>query len=270
MEYEQAQEDLRAKLIRESTASVLQYRDRDDVLAAILTGSAAWGKPNPDGDLDILLIMRGRGDVLYRYLIPGFCPVARRTEIGFIPLDRALGRIEENHGTLISCSMIEQLKNGRVLFQKDGKGDLLVESSKRAAPGSLLVGRLIGDMAGSLGESEENTSRGRFREAVLASRQTARIAAKVLLLAREKTGVSKEKHEYRAVTRFLSQDERLSYEESTGINGTTEQTARETVEKTVNLLKWVLGTRSISPDLAECTWRKMKERRASSMRKLQQ
>lgn len=251
MEFEQAQEALRSKLIAEAMTAAREYRDRGDVLAAILTGSAAWGRPNPDGDLDILLITRGSGHVYYRYLIPEFCPVARRTELGFIPLDRAEGRIDERYATTISCSMIEQLKHGRVLFEKHGRGELLIESSRRAEPGSLVVGELISSMARALRESQEQAGRGEHRQAVFLSREAGRFAARILLLAREKTGVSKEKHEYRAIKAFLRPDEARRYEEALNIAGLTEQKARTAVERTADLLRWVLSTRSVSPGLAE-------------------
>jgi hypothetical protein len=251
MEYNQVQQELRTEFLREACESVLRFGQRDDVLAAILTGSAAGGKPNPDGDLDILLITQGRGGVLYRYLIPGFCSVKRRTEMGYIPREAVVKNIEGRFETLISRSMIEQLKNGRVLFQKKGHGDALIESARRVVPGKLVVGKLVGDIAVLIREISQNLDRKRYEEAVLTVRQVARLAVQALLLARENTGVAKEKHEYRAVGRHLNRGEVEAYDGMMGVSGLTAGEARKAVGRAIDLVKWALEARSVSPALAE-------------------
>ncbi len=254
MEHDKARQSLREELIRESRDSVRQFSERDDILAAILIGSAAWGKPNPDGDLDILLITGGQGHVFYCYLMPRFCSVRRRTEIGYIPHEHALKRIGESYGSLLSCGLIEQLKNGMVLFQKDGHGDALIESSQKALPSRLLVGKLIGDISKAVKESDENAGKGLYAEAAMTSRQVARLAVRAILLAREKIGVSKEKHEYRAVSKYLREHETTCYEGSMGVDRMTEEDACRTVKMTIDLIRRVLDERRISSNLIEYGW----------------
>jgi hypothetical protein len=251
MQYDQTQESLRAQYLEEARESVRQVENQPDVLAAILTGSAAWGKPNPDGDLDILLISRNRNGVLYQYLIPAFCSVRRRTELGYIPVSAVNKNINDGYKTSISCNMIEQLKNGRVLFQKDGHGDKLIESCREVVPSRLEVGKLIGDIGKALKESEEHLEQGRLQDATLTLRRVAGLSVRALLLAREKTGIAKEKHEYRAVRKHMSEGEAASYEKLTGVGGATAPEARATTAKTIDLMKWVLQEHSLSPDLVK-------------------
>ena len=251
MEYDQAQEKLRMQLLAEASESVKELESRDDIRAAILTGSAAWGKPNPDGDIDILLITREGAGVCYRYLIPGFSPVKRRTEHGFIPRRIALGHLEEAFASNLSASMIEQLKHGRVLFQRDGEGDELIARSREVRPGTFLIGSLIGDCSSALGALARSIAEERLEDAVLAARRLGRTAARLLLMARERTGVSKQKHEYRAVRRHFDEEEGTSFRAVTGISLIDDEQARDAIEMGIELLRWVLRGRSISTELVD-------------------
>ncbi len=245
----QAQKNLREKLLKEAQESIKGVEKKEDILAAILTGSAAWGKPNPDGDLDILLITRGQRGVVYRYLLPRFCPVRRRTELGYIPYETTVQNIRKGYGNLISCSLIEQLKNGRVLFQRGSQGNDLIESCRKVPPSKFMIGEFINDIRGSLKEIKGNLDQSQSKEVTLIMRRVAQLSARTLLLAREKTGVAKEKHEYRAVRNYLNKGEVKEYEELVGIKGVVEGDARRIVEKTIALMKWALQGWSISPHL---------------------
>ena len=75
------------------------------------------------------------------------------------------------------------------------------------------------------------------------------LSVRVLLLARERTGIAKEKHEYRAVRRCLNKMETAEYERLLGIKGIGEKEARRTVENTIDFMKRFLQRWSISPDL---------------------
>ncbi len=249
MEFNQAQKNLREKFLKEARESIQGVEKSADILAAILTGSAAWGKPNPDGDLDILLITQPRRGVVYHYLIPKFCPVQRRTELGYIPYATAVQNIRKGYGNQISCSLIEQLKNGRVLFQRGSQGDNLIESCRKVLPSKFIIGEFINDIRGALGEIRGNLDQSQSEEATLIIRRVAQLSARTLLLARERTGVAKEKHEYRAVRRCLNKGEAKEYEELMGVKGIAQEDARRIVERTIDLMKWVLQGWSISPDL---------------------
>lgn len=243
--------DLRREMLEEAERSLAGVNEREDILAAVLTGSAAWGNPNPDGDIDILIFSSSARGVLYRYLIPRFCSVRRRTEHGFIPYEKAMENIQKGYLTLISCSLIEQLKNGRVLFQKDLLGDSLIESAKRAKPSPMEVGRLLNEIRDSLFSSKQSLCENRKAESILACRHAARSAVRALLLAREGVGVSKEKHEYRAVKKHLSDSEALSYRKLMDIETEDKESAFSTVKKAIELMQWILEGYSISPKLVE-------------------
>ncbi|HUV37901.1 MAG TPA: hypothetical protein VMX58_13280 [Patescibacteria group bacterium] len=249
MEYNETQERLRETLLGEAKDSVRGLEGRDDIRAAILTGSAAWGKPNPDGDIDILLITRGGDGVCYRYLIPRFSPVRRRTEHGFIPRLIVEDNIEKAFGTRISCSMIEQLRNGRVLFQKEAEGDELVDRARGAVPGRFVIGAFIKDCKDALDELSVALGGNRRHEVVLAARRITRIAARALLLARDRTAVSKEKHEYRAVRRCFDARERGEYEALMGTADIEGEEARRVLDRSIEILRWVVEGKSVSTGL---------------------
>lgn len=249
MEFDQTQQRLRETLLFEAADSVRDLEEREDIRAAILTGSAAWGKPNPDGDIDIILITREGEGIFYRYLIPKFSPVKRRTEHGFIPRPIVENHIEEAFGSRISCSMIEQLRNGRVLFQKETEGDELVERSREAVPGRFVIGTFITDCTDALGALSTALDAGRYREVILSVRRVARIATRVLLLVRERTAVSKEKHEYRSVRLHFDEDERVEYEELMGAANVDDDEARRMLDGSIEIVRWVLEGKSVSTDL---------------------
>jgi hypothetical protein len=251
MEYDRTQSDLREQLLREARDAVGSLAGDGDVLAAILTGSAAWGKPNPDGDIDILVIARGRRGVCYRYLVPKFCRVKRRTELGFIPIETVRQKIGEGYATLISCSLLEQLKNGYVLFQKGTEGDDLVASCRKARPGLMTVGTLITELGRAVRSMERRLDAGEHEGVILGARRAAQLSARTLLLARETVGVSKEKHEYRAVRRHLVEREAREYEELMEISSVAEEDARLTMARSVSLMKWVLERFSLSANLVD-------------------
>ncbi len=249
MEFDQTQERLRETLLAEAIDSVRDLEGREDIRAAILTGSAAWGKPNPDGDIDIIIITREGEGVFYRYLIPRFSPVKRRTEHGFIPRPVVENHIDAAFASRISCSMIEQLRNGRVLFQKGGEGDELVDRSREAVPGRFVIGTIIADCTTALGALATALDADRYQEVILSVRRIARIATRALLLAREKTAVSKEKHEYRAVRRHCNTQERVEYEELMGTADVDEEEARRILDAGIGIMRWVLEGKSVSADL---------------------
>lgn len=256
MECNRGEEQLRKQFLQEAREAIRGLEENDSILAAILTGSAVWGKPNPDGDIDILLITRGQRGVRYRYLVPKFCPVKRRTELGCIPYETALQHIEKGYATLISCSLIEQLKNGRVLFQKGTQGDDLVALCRNARPSLMTVGALINELGEAVRLMEEALDLVQFEEAILMARRAAQLSVRGLLLAREKVGVSKEKHEYRAVRNHLAEREAGTYEKLMGIEGIVPESARRTLDQSIALMKWVLERFSLSPSLVNYDRRK--------------
>jgi hypothetical protein len=249
MEYDRAQKRLRETFLAEAIDSVRNLEERDDIRAAILTGSAAWGKPNPGGDLDILIITREGSGVCYRYFTPKFGTVKRRTEHGFIPRTIALNRIGEAFGSRISCSMIEQLKNGRVLFQKGTEGDELVGRARDASPGRFVIGAFITECGNAAGLLTREIGEDRFAAAILTARRIARIAARALLLARDRTGISKKKHEYREVKRHLGDQERRRYEELMDVEPVGQAEARRVLGESIEIMGWVLRGKSVSTDL---------------------
>jgi hypothetical protein len=244
-------EHLRDRLHQEAREAVLRFANDDDILAAILIGSAAWGKPNPDGDIDILLITRGRTGVVYRYLIPGFCDVARRTELGYVPREVVLDSIKQGYRTVISCNLIEQLKNGKVLSQHDDQGDILIAAAQRVRPGGVVIGKTLHDLSAVVKQEERHIAQGRYEEATLMVSRIVRLAVQALLLAREGTGIAKEKHEYRAVRKHLNKYEVGAYEELMRVEGAGRSEGRRVLSGAIELIKWVLEGRNLSPKLVD-------------------
>jgi hypothetical protein len=136
-----------------------------------------------------------------------------------------------------------------VLFQKNGHGDKLIKSCREVVPSRLEIGKLIGDIGKALKESEEHLGQRRLQDAILTLRRVAGLSVRALLLAREKTGIAKEKHEYRAVRKHMSEGEAASYKKLTGVDGVAAEKARVTTTKTIDLMKWVLQEHSLSADL---------------------
>lgn len=251
MQLSQAQRELRERLFLEAAEAVKELTDDDNTLAAILTGSAAWGKPNPDGDLDIILITQNQAGAFYRYMLPTFCSVKRRTELGFIPYAQVTKSIQDGYRTRLGSEMLEQLKNGRVLFERDGAGENIIESCRAACPGAIVVGRSLGKIGSELDSLADLERDGPHRDTVLGTRRIAKLAARVLLLARDKTAVVKEKHELRAVRRQFSASYASTYESLMGMDGMTKEQAEATVRQAIALIQWVLKRHSVASDLAE-------------------
>lgn len=251
MESSQTKIDLREQFFWEAKNLVREFEQRDDIRAAILTGSAAWGNPNPDGDLDILLIVKGENGVVFRYLLPIFCPVPRRSEFGFLPYDEIDANIEKAYGSKLSGSTIEQLKNGRVLFQNGSEGDRLIERCRQVRPAKAVVGKFINNIVKAYGGLRDTDDFGEEENHILLIRKVARLCAKCLLLARENTGVTKDKHELKMVRKFLGKEEKRNYEKLLGIIDINANNSRKAVKKTVDLIKWLLDKRSLSANLVK-------------------
>ncbi|MFZ5979855.1 MAG: nucleotidyltransferase domain-containing protein [Candidatus Zixiibacteriota bacterium] len=246
MEYTREQELLRQTFLKEAEEIVADFKKDPNILAVFLTGSAAWGIPNPDGDLDILLVTEKRKGVYYRYLIPKFCRVVRRTELGIIPREVVQKNIKRAYGDLLSSSTIEQFKNGRILFQKDDFGEQLIKACRDVTPGIFLIGKSINEikkLLTNLLEKPENQEPGL---AILIARRIMNMVTRLLLLVRDRRGVAKEKQEYRAVNKYFSVTERESYNKVMGIKNIDEEEAYTVVKKTITLLTGILLKRAIS------------------------
>ncbi len=251
MQSQRVSNKLRQQLFEQAGEIVREIEKQEDVLAAILTGSAAWGQPNPDGDLDILLITRNQSGVRYRYMVPGFCAVERRTELGYIP-DREVTRsIDSRYGTRLGREMLEQLKNGRVIFQKNGAGDRIIESCREVRPSRMVIGAFLKDIGEALRTVTHQEQQGLTAEMILTIRQAAKLCIRARLLAGERTAVSKEKHEHRAVHRYLPKHEAMAYEQLLDLSNVTETAARRTVDSAQRLIGWVLAGHSVSSRLVE-------------------
>lgn len=249
MEYSREQETLRKKLLQEALESVRGLEGRREIVAAILTGSAAWGKPNPDGDLDILIVTDEGTGAVYRYILPGFCPVRRRIEHGMLPRRIVLEQIGKGYDGSVSGSMIEQFKHGRVLFQREREGEALIEAARLSQPRMVAIGARINEITLALAELGAKLERDRPAEVLRAARRIMRLVVRMLLLARESTGISKEKHEYRAVRRHLGTDEIEAYERAMDVSAVTVADARRAVAWCIGLLEWILEERSIRTEM---------------------
>ena len=80
-------ENIRKKLLAEAEILIQPLKDETNVLAAIITGSVAWGAVTELSDIDILLVVKEGEGIFYKYHIPRFAAVGRQTEFGYFPLD---------------------------------------------------------------------------------------------------------------------------------------------------------------------------------------
>jgi hypothetical protein len=246
VQYTREQELLRQTFLAEATELVAGLEKDPNILAAFLTGSAAWGKPNPDGDLDILLITGNNQGVFYRYLIPKFCRTPRRAEFGFIPLAVVMEKIGRAYGDPLSCSTIEQFKNGKILFQKEDRGDRIIRACRDVVPGKLLVGRNINMVSGLMGSLRQALELKQYRNVLLFSRKIMSLSARMLLLVRERLGVAKEKQEFRAVNRIFARTESGHYETVMAVNNVGREKSYLTLLKTMTLLGNILSGKAVS------------------------
>lgn len=246
MQYTPEQELLRRTFLAEATELAAGFKENPDILAAFLTGSAAWGKPNPDGDLDILLITKNNQGVFYRYLLPKFSQVPRRTEFGFLPMALVQEKIERAYGDAISCSTIEQFKNGRILFQKDDQGERVVRACRHSAPGRLLIGRKINDINGLIKKLKQALEEKQNQTVVLTARRIMSLSSRLLLLVRDRLGVAKEKQEYRAITKIFDKTESTSYETIMNIGDSDREKAYRAILDTIELVGGILSKRRVS------------------------
>lgn len=246
MQYTREQELLRQTFLAEAMELVAGLEKNPNILAAFLTGSAAWGKPNPDGDLDILLITEDNHGVFYRYLIPKFCRTPRRAEFGFIPLAVVLEKIEGAYGDSLSCSTIEQFKNGKILFQMEDRGDRVVRACRDVVPGKLLIGRNINKISGLMGSLKQAFESKQYRNVLLLSRKIMSLSVRLLLLVRERLGVAKEKQEFRAVDRILEKTESGQYETVMMVKNADREKSYLTLLKTMTLLGNIISGKAVS------------------------
>ena len=246
MGFTREQDRLRQILLNEATDIVSGLADDPDILAAFLTGSAAWGKPNPDGDLDILLITGRNEGVFYKYLIPKFCRVPRRTELGYIPLAVVQEKIDRAYSDQISCQTIEQFKNGRILFQHEAWGDRIAEACRMVSPGKMLIGKSIAGLRDLYETLEGVLTEGQYDKAILASRRILSLATRLLLLARNHVGIAKEKQEFKAVLQTFADNEIESYRAVSDIKDIDQSSAFEVIETAIALISEVLSEQTIS------------------------
>lgn len=246
MQYTREQELLRQMFLAEAAELAAGFEKDPNILAAFLTGSAAWGKPNPDGDLDVLLITRNSHGVFYRYLIPKFCRTPRRAEFGFIPLEVILGKINSAYADSISCSTIEQFKNGRILFQKDGQGDRIAQACRDAIPSKILIGKHINKINGLLSLHRQTLESGRHRTVLLTSRKIMSLTSRLLLLVRDHLGVAKEKQEFRAVNKIFGPAESASYEAAMSVANIDREKSNRVLAHAIALIGHMLLNKAVS------------------------
>ncbi len=90
-----------------------------------------------------------------------------------------------------------------------------------------------------------------FEDAALAARRATRQAARVLLLVRERVGVSKEKHELRFVRKRLRERETAAYLRGMGAAEVTPEDADRALEGSIALVRRVLERFGLSPELVK-------------------
>lgn len=240
--------EVREKLIKEAESVIKTLKEDKNVLAIILTGSAAWGDVTEKSDLDILAIVDDNKGVRYRYMLPSYCNIKRRTEIGCFPKVFVEEKIRKGHTDIISSRIIEQFRNGRILYEKNSVGTKIIEGCKKAKPPNTTIGNLIYKSKFYIKKSKEMLKNGSYAGAVLNARKSANATGRLLIFAKEHRFTPKHKHEYRYLKKYSKELD--VYDKIHNIDGVDETTANDVVNNALNYVKLVFEETGIEPRFA--------------------
>lgn len=241
--------NIREKLMAEAMFFVDGLKKDKNVLAVILTGSAAWGNVTEKSDLDILAIVNDENGVRYRYMLPKYCEVKRRTEIGYFPLSFVDRAIKRGYGDVIPLRVREQLKNGRVLYQRERIGTDIIERCKNAGAAKSAIGFLMyksKEMIKNAGIQIKNKDNA---TACIDARIAAELAARTFLLWEKNAYASKYKHLYRYLKKYSNN--LTVYEQIDDIKNIDSEQAKEAVENAIMFIEKVFREFHIKQDFAK-------------------
>jgi predicted nucleotidyltransferase len=184
---------------------------RKPPLVALLTGSAAWGALSNRSDIDVIFVCSQSDGVSYRYYLPELTGVDTRTEIGRIPLAYLERVLKCGYSDEISTGLREQLRNARILLGDQDLGGRLIRGFAELKPKKKLLGNYMHQAGQARQKAGDALPAGRRVEFILSADDLARNLWRLILVAKHRVGVQKEKHEIRAARQELNQPDLVSY-----------------------------------------------------------
>ena len=241
---------IREKLMDEAMFFVDDLKKDEKFLAVILTGSAAWGNVTEKSDLDILVIVNDENGVRYRYMLPKYCEVKRRTEIGYFPLSFVDQAIKRGYGNVISSRVTEQLKNGRMLYQRGCIGTDVIERCKNVEPTKSIIGALMHESKEMIKNAIIQMIKNKDNStACINARISAELAARIFLLGKKNAYAPKHKHLYRYLKKYSNN--LTTYEQINDIKNIDSEHAKETVDNAIVFIEKVFKEFYIKQDFAK-------------------
>lgn len=224
-------------------------------LAALLTGSAAWGTLSARSDIDIIFVTGERGVVSYRYYLPELTGIPIRTEVGRIPLAHLERVLAAGYGDDISTGLREQIRNARVLLGDAKTAESLIARFRDLKPKKKLLGEYLFQAGEALAKARESlaaegrtgSSPHRVAEAALALDAFSKNLWRLLLVAKHRVGVQKDKHEIKAAKSALGEADAAAYHVSRRISDLDKQSALAALRAAERVISIVLSRAGVSP-----------------------
>jgi predicted nucleotidyltransferase len=216
---------------------------RQRPIAALLTGSAAWGTISSRSDIDIIFISNESDAVSYRYYMPALTGISVRTEVGRIPLSYLRDILASGYSDEISTGVREQIRNARLLFGDSRLAGRLIEEFAELKPRKRLLGEYLFKAREALRKAREALSHGSRVSTMLELDEVSKNLWRLVLVSKHRTGVQKDKHELRAARSQLAESELKAYLRSKRMAGCDRQqaaktvlAAREAISKTLDVM----------------------------------
>ena len=216
-----------------------EWRSRP-ALVAFVTGSVATGEVSSRSDIDIIFITNEPAYVSYRYYMPELTPVTTRTEVGRIPIDLLHRVLSRGYADEISTGLKEQLRRARVLKGDRKLGEDLISRFDELKPRRTLLGQYLSRSQRAFKRLARIATDVKATDAVFACDELASNLWRLRLVALEKVGVQKTKHEIRAARSNISQEQLRRYLSSLRLAKIDKQKARSTLQHAHRIVSKVL------------------------------
>jgi hypothetical protein len=192
---------------------------RERPLLALLTGSAAWGVVSERSDIDIIFITATPDVVSYRYYLPEMTGVEVRTEVGRVPLAYLEKVLATGYSDEITTGLREQLRNAQVLFGESQTAKQAVTRFSGLKPKARLLGEYLSRARAAFARAAEALPGTALLRALLALDEVSVNLWRLILVAKYRIGVQKDKHEIRAARGALGEHELSDYLTSRRVSG---------------------------------------------------
>ena len=216
-----------------------EWRSRPP-LVAFITGSVATGEVSSRSDIDIIFIVKEASYVSYRYYMPELTPVTIRTEVGRIPIDLLHKVLSRGYADEISTGLKEQLRKARVLKGDRKLGEDLISRFDELKPRHTLLGQYLSRSQRAFKRLARIATDAKATDALIACDELASNLWRLRLVALDRVGVQKTKHEIRAARSNLDQEQLERYLSSLRLARIDKHKARSTLQRAHRIVSKVL------------------------------